>query len=198
MIKKVLGFDVSSTCIGYCLLEWDDVLNTISYKEMNNYKPSKNGNILDRLKKTQDVIDKLIKDLSPDYIAIEDIIQFMPDKSKAITIITLAVFNRMIGILSYNHLKESPQLFNIMQIRHGLKIDNDLPKKQDMPELVAKHLGITFPYIYKKTGAVAPESEDMADGTAVALFYAFVLSGKIKLKIKKTKSKKRKAKVNES
>lgn len=194
MIKRILGFDVSSTCIGYCLLEWNDVTNDISFKSMNHHKPIKTGNIVERLFKTKKVIDNIIKQYKPDYIGIEDIIQFMPQKSSAITIITLAVFNRMIGVAAHDFLNKSPELFNVMQIRHGLKFDKELPKKEDMPDLVAKHLGITFPYLYKKNGTRAPESEDMADGVAVALYYAFVLSGRIVLKIKKPKVKKKKGK----
>ena len=194
MIKKVLGFDISSTCIGYCLLEFDDSNNQIKYVEMKNHKPSKKGNILDRLSSTQKVIHQIIKTYNPDFISIEDIVQHMQNKSSAKTIITLAVFNRMIGLLAYEHLGHAPELFNVLSIRHGLKTDKELPKKEDMPELVAKHLGITFPYVYKKSGARAPESEDMADGVAVALYYAFVLTGRIKTKAKKPKTSKRKKK----
>ena len=72
-----------------------------------------------------------------------------------------------------------------MTIRHGLKIDGDFPKKEDMPALVAKHLGITFPYEYDKKGKVKVESYDKADGVAVALYQAFLLAGKVKRKGKK-------------
>jgi hypothetical protein len=67
----------------------------------------------------------------------------------------------------------------------------DLPKKEDMPDLVAKHLGITFPYEYDKKGKVKEVSRDMADGVAVALYHAFVLTGKVVRKIKKPKVKKK-------
>jgi hypothetical protein len=72
-----------------------------------------------------------------------------------------------------------------MSIRHGLKLDGNLPKKEDMPELVAKHLGITFPYEVNKKGRIKVENYDMADGVAVALYYAFLLTGKVKRKGKK-------------
>lgn len=192
MIKRILGFDISSTCIGYSLLEIDDVTNTIKYLDMNNHKPIKKGNMVERLAKTRDVVKKIIEKYKPDYIGIEDIIQFMKNQSSAKTVITLALFNRMVGLTCYDYLGHSPELFNVMQIRHGLKTDKELPKKENMPDLVANHLGITFPYVYKKSGARAPESEDMADGVAVALYYAFVLTGKVTLKIKKPKKRKKK------
>ena len=103
-------------------------------------------------------------------------------KSTATTVVTLASFNRMIGLLSYDYLKSHPGLFNVMSIRHGLKLNKNLPKKEEMPDLVSKHLGITFPYIKDKKGKIKPESFDMADGIAVALYYAFILTNRIKIK----------------
>ena len=58
-----------------------------------------------------------------------------------------------------------------------------------MPELVAKHLGITFPYRLCKKGKIQVESYDMADGIAVALYYAFIITGQVKQKMKKSKVK---------
>lgn len=191
-IKRVLGFDVSSSVIGYCLLLWDTDKNTITYDLMKYHKPTKNGNIIERLAETKPIIEKLINALKPDYIGVEDIISFMPGVSSANTIITLALFNRMVGVAALEYLKKSPELFSVMQIRHGLKLNKELPKKNEMPALVSHHLGITFPYIYKKNGDVSEISEDMADGTAVALYYAKVLSGQIVPNKKKKKGKKSK------
>jgi Holliday junction resolvasome RuvABC endonuclease subunit len=185
MIKKVLGFDVSSTTIGYCVLLIDDSDNSINFAFANYVKPLKKGNIVDRIVDTRNKIKDIIDKVQPDYIGIEDIIQFMKGHSTAKTIIMLTTFNRMIALCAHDHLKRSPELFSVMTIRHGLKTAKDLPKKEDMPELVAKHLGITFPYEHNKKGKVKVESFDMADGVAVALYYAFVLTGKAKRKGKK-------------
>jgi hypothetical protein len=95
----------------------------------------------------------------------------------------------MVGLTSYDYLGRAPELFSVMTIRHGLKLNKIFPKKEDMPELVAKHLGITFPYERttkgKTKGKIKMESYDKADGMAVALYYAFVLTGKAKRKVKK-------------
>ncbi len=185
MVKTILGFDVSSITIGYCILSWDDVTNDIKFVSANYLKPLKKGSIIERIVDTRNKIQKIIVEAKPDYIAIEDIIQFMKGKSTAQTIIMLTTFNRMIGLTSYDYLGKTPNLYNVMTIRHGLKVGKDLPKKEDMPDLVAKHLGITFPYEYGKKGALKVESYDKADGVAVALYHAFVLAGKVKRKGKK-------------
>ena len=54
-----------------------------------------------------------------------------------------------------------------------------------MPSLVAQHLGITFPYEYNKVGKIKIENYDKADGVAVALYQALLLSGQVKRKGKK-------------
>ncbi len=190
MSKIVLGFDVSSTTIGYCVLEVDEFNNTFKYVSMNYLKPIKKGTIMERIVDTRDKIKDIIVKVKPDYIGIEDLIKFMP-KSTATTVVVLTTFNRMICLLAFDYLQRHPELFNVMSIRHGLKLNKDLPKKEDMPELVAKHLGITFPYQYDKKGKVKEESRDMADGVAVALYYAFVLTGKTKQKKKTVKAKKK-------
>lgn len=186
MSKKILGFDVSSSCIGYCVLEVDG--DKVKFISCNYLKPIKTGNIIERIVDTRNKIKKIIEEIKPDYIGIEDIISFMQGKSTAQTIITLTTFNRMICLLAYDYLGRMPDLFNVMSIRHGLKINNIFPKKEDMPELVAKHLEITFPYERstkgKNKGGIKVESYDMADGVAVALYLAFTLTNKIKRKVK--------------
>lgn len=180
-MKRVLGFDVSSTTIGYSVLEVSDN-NDIQFVLCNYVKPLKKGTILERIVHTRDVIRSIIDQVKPDYIAIEDIIQFMAGASTAKTIIMLTTFNRMISLVAYDYLKKSPALYSVMTIRHGLKTDKVLPKKEEIPELVAKHLKIKFPYLINKKDKIKVESYDMADGVAVALYHAFVLTQRVKVK----------------
>lgn len=184
-MSKILSFDISSTTIGYSLLEIDDFSKDIKLSYINYLKPIKKGTIIERIVDTRNKVKLIIDQYKPDYIGIEDIIQFMQGKSTAKTVIILTTFNRMIGLLAYDYLGKSPELFSVMSIRHGLKINKDLPKKEDIPELVAKHLGITFPYEMNKKGKIKVENYDMADGLAVGLYYALLLTDKIKRKGKK-------------
>lgn len=191
MSKRVLGLDISSSTIGYCVLEVDGY--NIKYISMDYLKPSKKGSIMERIVDTRNKILTIINKVKPDYIGIEDLIKFMP-KSTATTVVVLTTFNRMICLLAYDYLQRYPELFNVMSIRHGLKLNKILPSKDDMPELVAKHLGIIFPYQYDKKNKIKEESRDMADGVAVALYYAFILTGRITKKIKKLPKPKKKKK----
>jgi len=192
-MSKITGFDVSSKTIGWCSLFIDELSGDIKFLDAGYIKPIKDGPIIERISKTRDKLLEVIKKTTPDYIGIEDIIRFMQGKSSADTIVMLTTFNRMTCLLANDYLNKSPELFNVLTIRHGLKLNKILPKKEDMPELVAKHLGITFPYEKNNRGKISEESYDTADGVAVALYYAFVLTGKIKKK--KTKLDKPKSKV---
>lgn len=190
-MSKILGLDVSSTTIGYSVLEITPE-NEIKLVSLNYLKPIKKGTIIERIVDTRNKIKTIIDEVKPDYIAVEDIIQFMKGASTAKTIIVLTTFNRMICLLAHDYLGRSPELLSVMTIRHGLKFDNIFPKKEDMPDLVAKHLGITFPYKLNKKGNICVESYDMADGVAVGLYYALLLTGKVSRKIKKIKKSKKK------
>ncbi len=190
MIKKILGFDVSSTTIGYCVLTVDDSTNDIKFVSCNYLKPQKTGTILERIADTRDKIKKIIETVKPDQIAIEDIIMFIRGKSTANTIIMLATFNRMIGLLALDYLKKMPDMHGVLAIRHGLKLTPEFPAKEEMPEIVATHLKMKFPWEYNKKGKVKVESYDKADGIAVALFQAFCVTGKCSAKAKLPKKKK--------
>jgi len=184
MTKTILGFDISSTTTAYAVLEIDEKTKNIKFIKSDYIKPLKKGTILERVADTRNLIQKIINDVKPDYIGIEDIVSFIRNKSTARTVITLTTFNRMIGLLSYDYLKSSPELLSVLTIRHGLKNNNIFPSKDDMPELVAGHLGIKFPYEYNKKGKIKVENGDKADAMAVALYYAFLLTGKAKVKKK--------------
>lgn len=187
---RVLSFDSSSSTIGWAVFDISPT-NQISLLTTNYIKPSKDGDIIDRLLHTRNLINDILNTYKPTHIAIEEIIKFMKGKSAADTIIMLTTFNRMICLASADYLSHSPKLFNVLSIRHGIKLNKIAPKKEEIPALVEKHLSITFPYVLiskgKNKGKPAPESFDMGDAVAVGLYYSFILTNKIKQKIKKSK-----------
>jgi len=185
MSKIILGFDVSSESIGYSSLEIDGY--NISLKEMSYIKPIKSDNIIFDLADTRDKLKEIIERIKPDYIAIEDIVKFMKGKSTAATITKLASFNRMVGLLSYDYLHFTPNYYNVLSIRHGIKIGKILPKKEQLPELVEKLLGINFSYELSKRGKIIEENYDKCDACCVALKFAFDFTGKTKKGKKKKK-----------
>ena len=186
--KIVLGFDVSSSAIGWCTLKIDDAQN-ITHIKSGYIKPEKEGDIIERIASTRDRLQELINEIKPDDIAIEQIVKFMSGKSSANTIIMLTTFNRMCGLLAYDCLGKLPNYYGVLKIRHGLKTNKKLPAKEEMPDLVSKHLGMKFAWELNRNDNPYDTNYDRADGIAVALYHAFVLTGKTK----KTKTKKSQA-----
>jgi Holliday junction resolvasome RuvABC endonuclease subunit len=174
---KVLGLDISSTVIGWSVLEIID--KKISLVGYGFYEPKKTGNIIEELSLTRKDIKNIIEIHKPDDIAIEQLIEFMKGASGSKTIIKLASYNRMISLIAYDYLNKIPNIYNVLAIRHGIKFGKKLPAKEDIPSVVAKHLGIKFPFIFKKNKSVDKRSMDIADSMAVALYHSFILTGKI-------------------
>src|SRR6266566_9481615 len=107
MTKRILGIDCSSTTIGISALDIDDS-NKISLVESSYIKPPKKGHIVERIAITRDKVLAVINEIKPDYIAIEEIIQFMKGASTAKTIIMLTSFNRMVCLLAHDYLGHPP------------------------------------------------------------------------------------------
>ncbi|MCZ2224500.1 MAG: crossover junction endodeoxyribonuclease RuvC [Chitinophagales bacterium] len=165
---RILSFDVSSTTTAYCLLDTKNPLLVLDYGFI---KPKKNINILEKLRLLELDITNIVNRCSPDEIAIEDIAMFMKGKSTANTIVTLALFNRVVG-LTCHKMGKTPELYSVLKIRHGLKINKTFPAKEEMPQLLETRFNIKFPYLYNKKGKIKTESYDVADAFSVGFYHA--------------------------
>ena len=180
-----MGLDASSTTIGLCLLRYDD--RKIELEHVEFYKPPKKGDVFERLQAVRQYIFDMTSTLKPDAAALEGILlwmgggkrcpvckQKMGRQSTAKTITTLTALNRTVGLAVLDKLGKSPNMYNVMSIRHKIKKEKKIPKKEEVPERVAEILGIDFPYKLNKLKNRAKENEDMADAIAVALCHIFV------------------------
>lgn len=168
---KVCGFDISSTTIGLSILSVDGEKITLDYSDY--YKPTKDGNIIERLFETKKFILNFLKEKKPDYVAIEDILKFMKGGSSANTIILLAQFNRMIGLTALEKTKKVPQLIGVQTVRRLIRPEgwSGKVKKEDIPDLLMNHYKFDFTVKHNTKGNIAAETYDMADAVAVALAY---------------------------
>ena len=191
---RVLSLDASSTTIGIAVIEYDDGY-VASLVHQEYYKPNKKVDVLEMLLETRTYILGLVKEHKVNEVAIEDYVKSMHGASNANTIQLLAILNMTLRLTILDNTGIRVQPYNVMKIRHAIKFEKILPKKEDIPELVAKHLGIEFPWYYKinrktKLQEVRAESYDVADAIAVGLAHVKILSSGVKQAAKK-KSKKR-------
>lgn len=171
---RILGLDASSSTIGVAIIDVNNKKIKLYHHEY--YKPPKKGHLIERLYTTKQYIIQLLNNYKPDEVAIEEFIPFMKAKSQAATTITLGIFNRTIGLTIYEETKKMPHMLNVNSVRHTLKFGKKAPKKEEIPEVVSKHLGIEFPYYKKinrrtKKEQIMVESYDVADSIAIGLAY---------------------------
>lgn len=172
--KKILGLDVSTTTIGIAIVEFEKDISDAKLIHTEYYKPNKKTDEINRLKEAVDYILKIAEKFKVDDVAVEEYIKFMKGSSGASTVIPLAIINTTLRLFIYEKLNIMPFVYNVLTIRHALKFDKKLPAKEDIPEIVARHLNINFPYEYKinrktKQQDIKIESYDVADSVAVAL-----------------------------
>jgi Holliday junction resolvasome RuvABC endonuclease subunit len=189
LYQTILGLDISTTTIGISIINKCVQTGKITLDVCKYYKPPKDGSIFERLIEVKQFILNLLEAYDPHVVVIEDYARFMAGSSGAATIIPLAIFNTTIGLTVFENTGNEPILMNVNTIRKWLKTGEERLKKEDIPEAVAYHLKIDFPYEMTKKGKIAVESYDKADSAAVALAYLKSIEPKI-VKPKKSRAKK--------
>lgn len=195
---RVLGLDASTSAIGIAVIEYDELFNCkLLYSDY--YTPDKSIDIIDMLLKARTHICKIAKQYNIDEFVIEDYIRFMKGSSSAATVIPLAILNMTLRLSIIDQFNIKPESLNVLKIRHKLKLTKELPTKEDIPNLVATHLKIEYPWLYKidkrtkkpvlhkvtKKPVVQTESYDIADAIAVALAFVKLKESPKKSRVKK-------------
>ena len=152
---KVLGIDCSSSTIGWALLGVDGY--EIKLLEHGHIKPPKKDkcSLIERLDIVSSDIKVLCDRLKPDHSVVEDIIQFMPRRSSATTIIMLAVFNRAVSLQLYRSISKVPLFLLPVSIRSRISKFLGITKidKEDIPKILQDYFGKAFFTIeYKAKG----------------------------------------------
>ena len=183
MARRVMGLDASTTTIGISIIDYEEDYRPILI-HCEYYKPDKTNGMLEMLHLARTYIINLFGKYNVQEFVIEDYVRFMKGKSSASTVIPLAILNMTLR-LAILDIGITPETLNVLKIRHAIKLTKVLPKKEEIPELVAQHLGIPYPWLYKtnrrtKLQQIMEESFDIADAISVALAYITLKSGKKK------------------
>jgi len=174
-MKTVLGLDISSSTIGWSILEYDD--QKIVLKEYGYIKPPKSskGSLAFRASAAYDEVYSFLKDKEPGVVAVEAYANKFPaGKSTARTIIVLSVFNELMAIASLKALGEEPIRYAVQTIRASLgKVAGyKISTKEDAFEFIKKYF-IEFNLRENRSGNIAKECYDEADSIAVALTHIY-------------------------
>ena len=174
----ILGLDVSTSCTGWCVIQDEESLVEMGAIELSNIK-----SVYDKSKKVRDVLGNIVVKYPISKIYIEENLQaFRRGFSSARTLSSLARFNGIVSLISYESFLIEPSHINVNFARKSLGIKIIKEKicgkstKEQVVEWVDKNvMGYKWPEKTLKSGPrkgmviVDPKSYDMADAYVVAL-----------------------------
>jgi len=172
-MKTILGLDISSSTIGWSIIEYDD--EQIVLKEYGHIKPLKSnkGSLALRASSAYDDVYSFLKENNPDMFASEAYANKFPaGRSTARTIIVLSVFNELMSIACLKSLSYEPERYAVMTIRSSLSkfAGYKISSKEECFEFIKKYFS-NFSLRSNRNGKIAKECYDEADAIAVALTY---------------------------
>jgi Holliday junction resolvasome RuvABC endonuclease subunit len=175
MKKTILGLDISSSTVGWSLVEYDDDKETLL--EYGHIKPlgSKKGTLAFRAADYLKTIKKFLVDKSPDSIAIEAYASRFPrGRSTAKTIITLSLFNEVTSIACLHALNMETTSYAVVTIRSILSkmSKTKITSKEEAFDYVKEYFD-NFKVRDNRAGNLAKECLDEADAIAVCLTYIY-------------------------
>ncbi len=173
VMKKVLGMDISSSTIGWSLLEVDG--DKVFLSKYGHLKPpnSKSGSLTFRINSAYSKMKELFDEIKPDIVAIEAYAnKFSAGRSSARTIMVLSVFNELSALACLRTLNIEPVKYSVITIRSKISkyYNEDIKSKDDVFDYVSNYFK-DFKVVKNRNGGVKKECYDEADATAVALCY---------------------------
>ena len=118
----ILGLDISTSNVGWCILE----KNTGRFVDADAVVLGKVSCVFRKAENVRQELKNIQDRYNITHVAIEENLQaFRPGFSSAKTIVTLARFNGMVSLMSYDVFGLSPSFINVNHARKrvGLKID---------------------------------------------------------------------------
>ena len=130
-----LGLDISTSVIGYCILDNDKI------QQIGAIEISKSKSIFEKAKIFRENLENIKSNFSIEKVYIEENLQaFRPGLSSAKTIVTLARFNGMCSLISSETFSFDPIFVNVNSARSSIgfkkKKDKSKNTKQQILEFV--------------------------------------------------------------
>lgn len=170
---KILGLDISSSTIGWAIIEKkDDSFNLFSYGHIKPM-PSRKGSMTERLFDAYNKIKDLLSSESFDHIAVEQYAnKFSAGRSSAKTIIVLSSFNEVVCLSCYANKKIIPDKISPASIRKlvGNYYGKKIVSKDDAFDIVRENFK-NFNLTTNRNNKIKKEHYDESDAICVALSY---------------------------
>ena len=163
----ILGLDVSSSKIGYSIIDQNENLIECKFKKFKTKEELEN-----RALEFYAILKNIKSTYKKKKVVIEaPFMAFSGGKTTAMTMSKLQRFNGMISILCALTFKMNPELVNAASARKkaGLTIKRGDDTKKMIIEWVAKRYPKDFIVEFPRHGNPKPGTDDMADSVIVAL-----------------------------
>ena len=170
----ILGLDISTSCIGFCVLENRKVV-LIDFLDLSKIK-----SIFEKADLFKEKLISIKKTYKIKEILIEENLQaFRPGLSSAKTIVSLARFNGMCSLVSFKVFEKEPAFVNVNSARKSLGFKKDRKsskntKDQVLDFVMQREPQVTWPTKTLKSGprkdtvVLVKECYDMADAYVIA------------------------------
>lgn len=172
-MKRILSLDISSSTIGFAVLDYDQTQATLY--DHGHFKPpdkKKSGDLLPlRLEISMNKLKDWIKLYKPQEVVIEDYAKrFNQGKSTANIIILLSTFNECLRLVAYQQLGIDAIKYPVITIRTevGKLFNTKIVSKDDIFPVIQEQCK-SFTTLYNKKGNVKNESKDEGDAIAVGI-----------------------------
>ena len=165
----ILGLDISSSRIGYCLINEKEELLLVDEIKL---KPSQSLEVrADIFKKEMECIIRSLQEQEVDYVFIEQpFVAFSGGKTTATTMAKLQRFNGMCSYVVHDLFGHTPTLIQANKARGlvGLKIKRGSKTKLKVIEWVSEKYPKAFIVEYTRHGNPKPGTDDKADAIVIA------------------------------
>jgi len=170
-MRYILGLDISTSVVGYTIIDETGKLHEMSYVKLNGFDK-------DDLFGKAEAVQKILyeyKDVVTDVAIEEPLVMFQPGMSRAQILSKLSMFNGMISISSKFIYNCTPMLYNVNHARKTAFPNLKFPKGCDRKETVMlrvaeEHPEVDWPVMTRGKSIGSPRKEcfDMADSYIIA------------------------------
>lgn len=177
MTKKVIGLDVSSSCVGFSVFNYDKA--GIALLQVGHIKPpdSKKGSIIFRVFEYVKELRKLLATEKPNAVSIENFASgFSAGRTTAKTIVILATFNSITQMVVLESLGYEAEMLAVSTIRSIISkhLGAKSVSKEEMLDVITKQFSSQWKPRITKNGTIGAESLDESDGIAAGWAYCLL------------------------
>ena len=177
-MRYILGLDISTSVVGYTVIDENKKLHNLSYIKLSNEK--------DLFVKADIVKDVLYEyeGLITDVAIEEPLVMYKEGFSRAQILSKLSTFNGMISIMSKFIYNTTPMYYNVNTARKLSFPNVKFPKGCDRKELMRQAVAEMYPEVDwplmakgKNIGQPRKECFDMSDSCVIALAHLEKIKG---------------------